>query len=294
MDNLNLFNVMMVGGGDDDTSLASQDLVRFSAPTAFKIKVADKANSNSTAFDFSYKRQRDVEWVSQAVTQASATTSNWIDVDANEIIYFKASTTAWSNATRKVGFLLSGTGHDVGVSGNAQTLINNQAMGTDYCFDSLFSGCTNLKYANAFTLPWYNATPYCYQKMFKGCQYLTTVPSLTPSSLAIYCYAEMFMDCSNLVSPPSINSYASTAKAYCFDGMFAGCSKLTTYLSIPSQGLADYCYAGMYASCTKLSTAPALPATTLADGCYSQMFEYCTALTSAPTLAATALKDDCY
>ena len=133
---------------------------------------------------------------------------------------------------------------------------------------------------------------YCYQSMFSGCTSLTTAPSLPATTLASSCYDSMFYGCTSLTVAPSLP--ATTLADFCYTYMFYGCTSLTTAPSLPATTLANYCYRYMFQNCTSLTTAPLLPATTLSNFCYSSMFYGCSNLTTAPSLPATTLASSCY
>ena len=64
------------------------------------------------------------------------------------------------------------------IDGTGETLV----VPADYCFYSLFEGCTSLTQApelSAMTL-----ADYCYYEMFKGCTRLTQAPELPATTLA--------------------------------------------------------------------------------------------------------------
>ena len=67
-------------------------------------------------------------------------------------------------------------------------------------------------------------TNYCYYSMFQGCTSLTTAPSLPATTLANYCYSYMFQGCTSLTSAPSLP--ATTLANYCYRSMFYGCKKI--------------------------------------------------------------------
>lgn len=302
MDNLNLLNTLFVGSSIDTADLEAENYLRFSAPTAFKIKLVNKFEADTTLFNFQYKRDRDVVWMTKAVTMLSASSSDWIDVDANEKIYFRNNNNTFSNYERAVGFLLSSAANDVSVSGNIKCLINGRTElvttgADDYIFHGLFSGCVQLRDASKVTLPYPSTSPWCYQQLFADCTALTAIPNSLPSyTLDTGCYAQMYRGCTSLTAASfTFNAYASGPKQYCMYGMFSGCTKLTSTISLPTIGQnASYCYQDMFRNCTSLKTPPALPATTLANSCYSEMFYGCTSLTSAPALPATTLAQSCY
>jgi len=122
---------------------------------------------------------------------------------------------------------------------------------------------------------------YCYSSMFRGCTSLTTAPSLPAATLSDSCYASMFRGCTSLTTAPSLP--AATLTNSCYYAMFQNCTALATAPSLPAANLSVNCYAYMFRDCTSLTTAPSLPATTLAGGCYGSMFYGCTALKVSTT-----------
>ena len=189
--------------------------------------------------------------------------------------------------------------HDEGsdayeISGSIMSLLNKDAellvIPNDYCFYSLFQGCTSL--TTAPDLPATTLTPDCYGCLFNGCASLKTAPALPATALAAECYFSIFKDCISLSKAPDLP--ATTLANSCYRNMFAGCTGLTTAPALPATTLTGKCYFHMFQDCTGLTTAPALPATALAENCYGSMFYGCTGLTTAPTLPATALAESCY
>jgi len=167
------------------------------------------------------------------------------------------------------------------IDGTGETLV----VPADYCFYSLFEGCTNL--TQAPELPATTLAECCYNGMFSRCTSLTQAPELPATTLADYCYSYMFEGCTNLTQAPELP--ATTLEDGCYQYMFSGCTSLTQAPELPATTLADGCYTFMFLGCTSLTQAPELPATTLADGCYAYMFEGCTSLTQAPELPAMTL-----
>ena len=172
------------------------------------------------------------------------------------------------------------------IDGTGETLV----IPADYCFKSLFSGCTNL--TQAPELPATTLAEACYYEMFLGCTSLTQAPELPATTLADGCYGEMFSGCTSLTQAPELP--ATTLADYCYGLMFSGCTSLTQAPELPATTLAEGCYYGMFSGCTSLTQAPELPATTLAESCYDGMFSGCTSLTQAPELPATTLAEGCY
>ena len=174
---------------------------------------------------------------------------------------------------------------------NAKDLILPATTLANYCYDSMFSGCTSLTTAPEL-LPATTLANYCYNYMFNGCTSLTEAPELPATTLAQNCYNYMFNGCTSLTEAPELP--ATTLAQNCYNYMFNECTSLTTAPELPATTLANYCYDSMFYYCTSLTTAPELPATTLVQGCYSNMFNGCTSLTTAPELPATTLAYYCY
>ena len=117
---------------------------------------------------------------------------------------------------------------------------------------------------------------YCFYSLFSGCTSLTQVPELPATTLAQYCYYHMFEECTSLTQAPELP--ATTLADYCYQSMFKGCTSLTQAPELPATTLADFCYYEMFKGCTRLTQASELPATTLANCCYSFIFSGCTNL----------------
>ena len=173
---------------------------------------------------------------------------------------------------------------------SAKNLILPATTLVDWCYASMFNGCTNL--VNAPVLPATTLANSCYSRMFNGCTSLTTAPELPAERLERNCYSYMFSGCTNLVNAPVLP--ATTLANSCYSRMFNGCKSLTTAPVLPAETLVSGCYASMFQGCNKLTTAPELPATTLATECYSYMFSGCRSLVTAPELPVTTLADYCY
>ena len=173
---------------------------------------------------------------------------------------------------------------------NANELILPATTLANFCYSSMFEGCTGL--SEAPELPATTLKDDCYKYMFFGCTGLTTAPELPATTLISYCYSYMFSGCTGLTTAPELS--ATTLAQYCYGSMFQGCTGLTTAPELPATTLAFSCYQYMFYGCTGLTIAPELPATILANACYYYMFYNCTGLTIAPELPATELKRSCY
>ncbi len=92
---------------------------------------------------------------------------------------------------------------------------------TDYCYYSMFRGCSNLAAAPA-ELPSLTLANSCYYCMFFGCDILTAAPALPATELKNSCYREMFYDCSSLTTAYVKAAY-TTVNYECYE-MFDGCT----------------------------------------------------------------------
>ena len=223
-----------------------------------------------------------------------------VDKDGEYVLYLRGTgntVLSYHNETEDTyaGWVINGT--DVRCNGNIETLLDYATVETgqhpamaNYCFCSLFSGCTAL--TKAPDLPATALVEGCYSSMFGGCTSLVKAPALPATTLADICYTAMFIECASLTQAPALP--ATTLAMGCYGYMFAGCTSLTQAPALPATTLAIQCYCYMFQDCTSLTQAPSLPATTLVDGCYGSMFENCTSLTQVPDLPATTLVHYCY
>ena len=105
---------------------------------------------------------------------------------------------------------------------------------------------------------------YCYASMFRGCTSLTAAPSLPATTLADHCYYSMFRGCTSLMAAPSLP--ATTMVKNCYTAMFWGCTSLTAAPSLPATTLVQYCYTSMFRYCTKIKLS------TTASGTYTKAY----------------------
>ena len=194
--------------------------------------------------------------------------------------------------------------NDCYVYGNVMSLLHSTTFATEttltdeYCFSDLFCNQwepnTTIKNhpTKDIVLPATTLTDYCYNSMFNGCTGLTRAPELPAKVMTAYCYNDMFNGCTSLTAAPALP--ATTLAEGCYTFMFWGCTALTSAPALPATTLANMCYDGIFMNCENLATAPVLPAPILAEGCYSEMFMGCTSLTTAPDLLAETLVEGCY
>ena len=245
-------------------------------------------------------RKNGGEWSAYTISDA-------IDLAYGETVQFKSENenTAGGSFSKSeedyYNVKVSGSGY-VKASGNCGSLTYSNSYGQYgttvpmHGFAGLFNGCDRLQDASNLKLPSSIAYIGCYQSMFSGCSNLTAAPALPATTLEDDCYRSMFSGCTSLTTAPELP--ATDLDCRCYQSMFEGCTGLTVAPVLPATEMEDgydtRCYAGMFAGCIGLTTAPALPAMTLAGNCYESMFSGCTGLTSAPELPATELASWCY
>ena len=142
-----------------------------------------------------------------------------------------------------------------------------------FVINGLVAASGDITSLRSFDLEQTTLVDYCYYSMFTGCTGLTSAPELPATTLATYCYYSMFNGCTGLTSAPELP--ATTLAIYCYYNMFNGCTGLTSAPELPATNLKPRCYYRMFFRCTGLTSAPELPATTLVDTCYFMMFFGC-------------------
>lgn len=85
-----------------------------------------------------------------------------------------------------------------GANFNGQTSMSEYASNGSYLFKGIFSRSSyRLKDASKLYLP-LNVVQYCYQGLFSGCTNLQHAPKLPAETLKQYCYTSMFNGCTSL------------------------------------------------------------------------------------------------
>ena len=221
-----------------------------------------------------------------------------LSVAAGDKVQFRGDNAKYADSNYDYNSFKEGTTASFSIKGNIMSLIdsddfaNIKSLSGAYNFCSMFDSCSGLTNASDLILPAETLGNYCYQTMFNGCTSLTSSPQLPTTTLAEGCYESMFRNCTSLTTAPELP--ATTLAQGCYTGMFRDCTSLTTAPVLPATTLAVVCYSAMFWGCTSLTTAPELPATTLVTDCYSNMFNGCTSLTTAPELPARTLVTNCY
>lgn len=150
-----------------------------------------------------------------------------------------------------------GTDSYVYVSGIAEALLNGESevlqYSTQYTFKTLFKGQTALREADRLRFEAMSNSEYCYQSMFNGCSNLLSAPDLPATKLGYSSYRSMFSGCTSLVTAPSILP-ATTFLNWAYGYMFSGCTSLVNAPELPVETLTKSCYYQMFSGCTNLKT----------------------------------------
>lgn len=181
-----------------------------------------------------------------------------VNVQSGDTVMWKGSATTF-NFTNGIGtFNGYYTSASFDVEGNIMSLIydddfigETSLSGKSYAFSLLFTS-TDVQNAEKLILPATYLSQYCYNGMFDGCTQLTKAPEIYGTEMEIWTCWAMFRNCTSLVKAPSILP-AMTLTSNCYADMFRGCTSLTTAPELPATTLDDFSYAGMFSGCTNLN-----------------------------------------
>lgn len=173
-----------------------------------------------------------------------------VTIEPEQKMYLKGEDDyVWNSSTS--GKLITSDGY-YNVGGDISSLTNFIAEVKDYTFSKLFYEDRYIKDASNLILPATTVANYCYSSMFQGCTSLTTAPELPAITLAGSCYAYMFRGCASLTTAPELP--ATTLAGSCYSAMFWVCTSLTTAPELPATTLTNYCYDYMFRDCKKLNS----------------------------------------
>lgn len=164
---------------------------------------------------------------------------------AGDKVHFYGTATAYGGDPRTT---IGGSG-SLKVYGNIMSLINETDFATEYTtlsaqytFPELFRNNTSITDASGLLLPATTLTNYCYYSMFYGCTSLVAGPNLPATTLQPSCYASMFRGCTSLKASPTLP--ATTLQPYCYSYMFYGCESLTSLTCLATDIDASSCIYG--------------------------------------------------
>ena len=199
------------------------------------------------SFSNNYEYSKDIS------TWSSGTSSTSISANAGEKVYFRAS---GLQATSEVGIGRFTISAPCRIAGNVMSMLyGDDYMGADVITQShalykLFINQQNIYDARSLVLPATTLANYCYNYLFSGCTNLVNAPALPATALARSCYSNMFNRCTSLVNAPALP--ATTLANYCYSSMFYGCTSLVNAPELPATALAQYCYWSMFEGCSNL------------------------------------------
>ena len=150
-----------------------------------------------------------------------------------------------------------GTDSYVYVSGIAEALLNGESevlsYSNQFIFKNLFKNQTALREADRLRFEAMSNSEACYQSMFSGCSNLLSAPELPATKLGYSPYRSMFSGCTSLVKAPSILP-ATTVSSWVYAYMFKNCKSLVNAPELPITTLTPNCYYNMFYGCTSLKT----------------------------------------
>lgn len=169
------------------------------------------------------------------VTVSDKETIN-ISVEANDKVAFYGDGTNITSYyyTGAGDTQITGGTADCYIYGNIMSLVDETGFATattltgEKAFNGFFYQNSKIYNhpSNELVLPATTLTDYCYKSMFWGCSGLTVAPKLPATTLANYCYEDMFLDCTGLTSAPELP--ATTLTTNCYNRMFRNCSSLNS------------------------------------------------------------------
>ena len=116
---------------------------------------------------------------------------------------------------------------------------NNDLSAYPYAFYRLFEYNTAIKEVSSSFLPATTLATACYQSMFSGCSNLVNAPALPATTLASNCYSNMFYNCTSLTTAPELP--ATTLASNCYRYMFERCRSLNYIKMLATDLSASYC-----------------------------------------------------
>lgn len=199
----------------------TEPYLTFSSPSSFTLKVNDATKHWDGTLEYSNDTSTWSTW--DGTTTLSSATSG-----SDNVLYLRGTgNTVITGSNSNYKWVL--TGSDISCIGNIEYLLDYATVQSgahptmaDYCYTSMFSGCTSL--TQAPDLPATTLANNCYQQMFQGCTGLTKAPALPATTLTNWCYFGMFYNCTSLTQAPALP--ATTLMFFCYGSMFKSCTSL--------------------------------------------------------------------
>ena len=217
--------------------------------------VTFKALNSAPARDIQYSTDGGATWTDG---NTGGTGVSVVLANVGDKVSFRGETTNYATGGNN-DYNHIGCDKNIKVYGNIMSLIQKTGFETltaltgTNTFKKLFMNNAYLIYASDLLLPATTLTDFCYNNMFNGCTNLTAAPKELPATtVAEDCYSSMFQGCTNLTTVP-VELPATVMKEYCYSSMFYGCTSLTTAPKLPATTLVNRCYSFMFNGCTSLN-----------------------------------------
>ena len=212
-------DVWVVTEDVEDVTPPPLPFLTFSSPGTFTLKTANATKNWDGVLEYSTDKSTWLTWNGTTELTSSSDNRLYLRGTGNtKITGDSGATYAWAL-----------TGSNVSCDGNIENLLDWKTVEqgkhptmNEWCYASMFQGCTSLTTAPA--LPATTLDHHCYQYMFDGCTSLTTAPALPAITLGLYCCQYMFCDCTSLTTVPAL--LATTLTLGCYDYMFLRCTKI--------------------------------------------------------------------
>ncbi len=142
------------------------------------------------------------------------------------------------------------------VYGDISSLLNYSESTSGRCYTLLFDHCETLEmYENKrLLIPHLSVGQSSYESMFSGCTSLKYAPDLPATAVGNRSYYKMFSDCTSLTEAPAILP-ATVLNKSCYNSMFLNCTSLERAPELPATSLsgARLAYGNMFDGCTSLN-----------------------------------------
>lgn len=167
------------------------------------------------------------EWTSISAAP-SPSEDQRVSVLAGDVVKFRGYNQGYGAHNHYTGF--GGSTCNFTLSGNIMSLIDGDnfrglnTLSPIYTFRKMFYFCTGLTDATHLIMPATGLSNYCYSSMFSGCTSLETAPELPATTLAQHCYQQMFKSCTSLTAAPVLP--AGNIEKFAYYEMFENCQNL--------------------------------------------------------------------
>lgn len=193
-------------------------------------------SGSSSSNKLSYSTDDGQNWT-QMTSQSES-----VPVNEGDRVMWKGTPTIFGRSQGMGKFMATA---NFNAEGNAMSLLfgddfqgQTDLTSKNSAFRSLFQGNTTLQSAENMILPATKLAEFCYQSMFSGCTNLTTAPELPAMTLESTCYGNMLRGTS-ITEAPELP--ATTLAPSCYINMFNGCTRLTSITCLATDISASRC-----------------------------------------------------